>query len=51
MYIRGRLLLVLPTAFGVTLVTFFMIHLNSGGPRGDHAGNAGDPKAVALLPQ
>ena len=32
MYIRRRLLLMLPTAFGVTLITFFMIHLIPGDP-------------------
>jgi len=49
MYIRGRLLLVLPTAFGVTLVTFFMIHLIPGDPAVTMLGIRATPKAVALL--
>jgi peptide/nickel transport system permease protein len=49
MYIRRRLLLMLPTAFGVTLVTFFMIHLIPGDPAVTMLGIRATPKAVALL--
>jgi peptide/nickel transport system permease protein len=49
MYIRRRLLLMLPTAFGVTLITFFMIHLIPGDPAVTMLGIRATPKAVALL--
>jgi len=49
MYIRRRLLLMLPTAFGVTLVTFFMIHLIPGDPAVTMLGIRATPKAVAAL--
>ena len=49
MYVRRRLLLMLPTAFGVTLVTFFMIHLIPGDPAVTMLGIRATPKAVALL--
>jgi peptide/nickel transport system permease protein len=39
----------LPTAFGVTLVTFFMIHLIPGDPAVTMLGIRATPKAVALL--
>jgi len=45
MYIRRRLLLMLPTAFGVTLVTFFMIHLIPGDPAVTMLGDSGDPQS------
>jgi len=49
MFIRRRLLLMLPTAFGVTLVTFFMIHLIPGDPAVTMLGIRATPKSVALL--
>jgi peptide/nickel transport system permease protein len=49
MYIRRRLLLMLPTAFGVTLVTFLMIHLIPGDPAVTMLGIRATPKAVATL--
>jgi peptide/nickel transport system permease protein len=49
MYIRRRLLLMLPTAFGVTLVTFLMIHLIPGDPAVTMLGIRATPKAVAAL--
>ncbi len=49
MYIRRRLLLMLPTAFGVTLVTFLMIHLIPGDPAVTMLGIRATPKAVAFL--
>lgn len=48
-YIRKRLLLTLPIAFGVTLLTFLMIHLIPGDPAVTMLGLRASPQRVALL--
>jgi peptide/nickel transport system permease protein len=48
-YIIRRLLLVIPTAIGVTLVTFVMIHLIPGNPAVTMLGIRATPHNVALL--
>lgn len=48
-YIVRRLLLMIPIALGVTLVTFILIHLIPGDPAVTMLGIRATPKAVALL--
>jgi peptide/nickel transport system permease protein len=48
-YIIRRLLLVIPTAIGVTLVTFLLIHLIPGNPAVTMLGVRATPRNVALL--
>jgi peptide/nickel transport system permease protein len=48
-YIIRRLLFLIPTAIGVTLVTFFMIHLIPGNPAVTMLGFRATPRNVALL--
>jgi peptide/nickel transport system permease protein len=48
-YILRRLLLMIPIALGVTLVTFFMIHLIPGDPAVTLLGSKASPARVALL--
>jgi peptide/nickel transport system permease protein len=48
-YILRRLLLVIPTALGITLVTFLMIHLIPGDPAVTLLGIRASPQRVALL--
>lgn len=50
-YIVRRLLLVIPIALGVTLVTFILIHLIPGDPAVTMLGLRATPRAVALLHQ
>ena len=48
-YLRRRLLLMIPIALGVTLVTFFMIHLIPGDPAVTLLGIRASPQLVARL--
>lgn len=48
-YISRRLLLMIPTAVGITLVTFLMIHLIPGDPAVTLLGMRASPHKVALL--
>src|SRR5262249_26565998 len=51
MYVGRRLLLMIPTALGITLVTFVMIHLIPGDPAVRLLGMRSTPQKVALLHQ
>src|SRR5438132_14013057 len=48
-FVFRRLLMLIPVAFGVTLVVFFMIHLIPGDPARTILGIHATPKAVAIL--
>jgi peptide/nickel transport system permease protein len=48
-YIRRRLLLMIPIALGVTLLTFLMIHMIPGDPAVTMLGLRASPQRVALL--
>jgi peptide/nickel transport system permease protein len=48
-YLRRRLLLMIPIALGVTLVTFFMIHMIPGDPAVTLLGIRASPQLVARL--
>jgi len=50
-YISRRLFLMIPTALGITLVTFVMIHLIPGDPAVTLLGLRANPHKVALLHQ
>jgi peptide/nickel transport system permease protein len=48
-YILRRLLQVIPVAFGVTFLTFLLIHLLPGDPAGAVLGNRATPQLIAQL--
>jgi peptide/nickel transport system permease protein len=48
-FVLRRLLLLLPTALGVTIIAFFMIHLIPGDPARTILGIHATPKAIAIL--
>ncbi len=48
-FVFRRLLLLLPTALGVTIIAFFMIHLIPGDPARTILGLHATPKAIAIL--
>jgi peptide/nickel transport system permease protein len=48
-FILRRLLLLLPTAVGVTIIAFFMIHLIPGDPARTILGLHATPRAIAIL--
>jgi peptide/nickel transport system permease protein len=48
-FIFRRLLLLIPTALGVTIITFFMVHLIPGDPARTILGIHATPRAVAIL--
>lgn len=48
-YVLKRLLLIVPVAFGVTLLVFFSIHLVPGDPARSFLGQHATPAAVAAL--
>jgi peptide/nickel transport system permease protein len=48
-FVYRRLLLLIPTALGVTIITFFMIHLIPGDPARTILGIHATPHAVAIL--
>jgi peptide/nickel transport system permease protein len=48
-YVARRLLQLLPIAFGVTILVFFLIHLVPGDPARSMLGNHATPQNVALL--
>jgi len=48
-FIGHRLLLLVPVAFGVTVIVFFMIHLIPGDPARTILGLHATPRAIALL--
>ena len=48
-FVFRRLLLLLPTALGVTIITFFMIHLIPGDPARTILGIHSTPHAIAIL--
>ena len=48
-YILRRLLQVVPVAFGVTFLTFLLIHLLPGDPAGAVLGNRATPELIAQL--
>jgi peptide/nickel transport system permease protein len=50
-FVLRRLVLLLPTALGVTIITFFMIHLIPGDPARTILGIHATPKAIAILHQ
>src|SRR5216683_4991001 len=50
-FVGRRLLQLVPVAFGVTFVVFFMIHLIPGDPARSILGLHATPRAVALLHQ
>jgi peptide/nickel transport system permease protein len=50
-FISRRLLLLVPTAVGVTIITFFMIHLIPGDPARTILGIHATPRAIAILHQ
>jgi peptide/nickel transport system permease protein len=50
-FIFRRLLLLLPTALGVTIIAFFMIHLIPGDPARTILGIHATPRAIAILHQ
>src|SRR5438552_10957269 len=50
-FVVQRLLLLIPVAFGVTIIVFFMVHLIPGDPAATILGIHATPKAVALLHQ
>ncbi len=48
-FVFQRLLLLVPTAIGVTIITFFMIHLIPGDPARTILGIHATPRAIAIL--
>jgi peptide/nickel transport system permease protein len=48
-FVFRRLVLLVPTAVGVTIITFFMVHLIPGNPAVTVLGEHATPQAVALL--
>src|ERR1700733_6526533 len=48
-FVIRRLLLLLPTAVGVTIIAFFLIHLIPGDPARTSLGIHATPKAIAIL--
>jgi len=48
-FVYRRLLLLIPTVLGVTIITFFMIHLIPGDPARTILGIHATPRAVAIL--
>ncbi|HTA09800.1 MAG TPA: ABC transporter permease [Streptosporangiaceae bacterium] len=48
-FVFRRLLLLLPTALGVTIIAFFMIHLIPGDPARTILGIHSTPRAIAIL--
>ncbi len=48
-FVFQRLALLVPTAIGVTIITFFMVHLIPGDPAVTVLGEHATPQAVALL--
>jgi peptide/nickel transport system permease protein len=50
-FVFRRLLLLLPTALGVTIIAFFMIHLIPGDPARTILGIHSTPRAIAILHQ
>jgi peptide/nickel transport system permease protein len=48
-FVFRRLLLLLPTALGVTIIAFFMIHLIPGDPARTILGIHATPRAIAIL--
>ncbi|HSZ98989.1 MAG TPA: ABC transporter permease [Streptosporangiaceae bacterium] len=50
-FVFRRLLLLLPTALGVTIIAFFMIHLIPGDPARTILGIHATPRAIAILHQ
>jgi peptide/nickel transport system permease protein len=48
-FVYRRLLLLIPTVLGVTIITFFMIHLIPGDPARTILGIHATPKAIAIL--
>jgi peptide/nickel transport system permease protein len=48
-FVFRRLLMLIPVAFGVTLIVFFMIHLIPGDPARTILGIHATPKAIAIL--
>ena len=48
-FVIRRLLLLIPTALGVTIIAFFMIHLIPGDPAATILGIHATPRAVAIL--
>jgi peptide/nickel transport system permease protein len=50
-FVLHRLLLLIPVAFGVTVVVFFMIHLIPGDPARTILGIRATPQAIAILHQ
>src|SRR5579871_1185959 len=50
-FVIRRLLLLIPTAVGVTIITFFLIHLIPGDPARTILGIHATPKAIAILHQ
>jgi peptide/nickel transport system permease protein len=48
-FVYRRLLLLIPTVLGVTIITFFMIHLIPGDPARTILGIHATPRAIAIL--
>ena len=48
-FVFRRLLLLVPTALGVTIIAFFMIHLIPGDPARTILGIHSTPRAIAIL--
>lgn len=48
-FVLHRLLLLIPVAFGVTVIVFFMVHLIPGDPARTILGIHATPKAIAIL--
>lgn len=48
-FVFRRLLLLIPTAVGVTIITFFMVHLIPGDPARTILGIHATPRAIAIL--
>ncbi|HUC21359.1 MAG TPA: ABC transporter permease [Streptosporangiaceae bacterium] len=48
-FVFRRLLLLVPTALGVTIITFFMIHMIPGDPARTILGIHATPRAIAIL--
>jgi peptide/nickel transport system permease protein len=48
-FVVRRLVLLLPTALGVTIIAFFMIHLNPGDPARTILGIHATPRGIAIL--
>src|ERR1700749_4195406 len=48
-FVLRRLVLLVPTAIGVTIITFFMVHLIPGNPAVTILGQRANPTTVAAL--